>query len=47
MLLFIKDAIIHANILNLLGLAEVEGDQYVVSEYCAKGEKHSRTYSHE
>ncbi|XP_064649403.1 atrial natriuretic peptide receptor 1-like [Lineus longissimus] len=37
MLLWIRDNIIHQNVLRFHGLTLVDADRYVVSEYCAKG----------
>lgn len=37
LLLWMRDNIIHTNVLNFYGLAELQGERYSVSDYCSKG----------
>ena len=36
-MLWMRDTMLHSNLVRFYGLAELEDDRYVVGEYCAKG----------
>ena len=36
-MLWMRDSMLHANLVRFYGLTELESDRFVVGEYCAKG----------
>lgn len=39
-ILWMRDSMIHANVVRFFGLTEVDSDRYIIGDYCAKGPLH-------